>query len=399
MRYFKNAQIAKTYNVSNTSVFRWVEAALENKNNLQLIKVGNKYYIDNNEANLKELQRLKEQGSKYRTQSTYEVVRPEDSFYEVFTESETIEIINSIKSKREIPVKYIFTKTGGESWNAFVNEKPKSLKEKKNKTLEKLMVSVVDYITYFISSYEEINIVNIGQGNILNLESTFEGIQSDCQISSFTAIDISKELLDISSGEIKDIFPNSKINLTQIDIENHNIEPILFQNKKNDSSINIIFFLGSVYGSVSNKRKVLENIRSSMDEKDLLIISNLAYNKDSQIGYEHLLNNTEFIKSATWIPKLLNLDISESNIGGTYDPLTLKREIVYIAEKDQSMVFEYAGVERNVEILKGEQISLWQHTLSKSAEFTQELYDARLESIAHFSDSQITYNIHICKMV
>ena len=65
MKYFKNTELAKLYNVSEKSVRNWIEATKKGKLQLQLYEGGSKAYIANTTKNTLMLEDLVEKGKKY----------------------------------------------------------------------------------------------------------------------------------------------------------------------------------------------------------------------------------------------------------------------------------------------------------------------------------------------
>ena len=66
LKYFKNTELAKIYNVSEKSVRNWIQAARSGKLDLQLYEHNGRLAIANITKNTETIKKLAENGKKYK---------------------------------------------------------------------------------------------------------------------------------------------------------------------------------------------------------------------------------------------------------------------------------------------------------------------------------------------
>jgi uncharacterized SAM-dependent methyltransferase/biotin operon repressor len=400
MNYYKNTEIAELLNISNTSVTRWIDAAIEGKNGLKVAKSGNKYRVLKTSENEIELRRLKDEGQKYRAYTTHKISQVSNKLLKSFSDAQLIEIVNTIKTKKQIPLKFAYTNQGGEKWNDFTRHEVHNQKEEKVSfnELEELMESTCDYLVNRAKRFDKVNVINIGQGNMKGLKSIMKSLMKSGKLKSFVSIDISNNLLENTKKDIEKDFPDLSGEYHLADVENQNIEEIVYKSKKEIGEVNFIFFLGSTYGSLMNRIRVLENLRSSLDSEDLLMISNLKQKSSTITKLDHLLTNTKFLDSILWIPSLLGIDVELSELKGRYSHTSNIREIELKLDKDYTLGINISNSNRRLEFYKGEGIVVWKHQTSNINNFLAELEIAELQSVAYLSDPKDVYLLNICKV-
>ncbi len=112
MSILRNIDVAKKYGVSPATVKNWIEYALDDKFQLDLVKIGKRVFIEDSAINASRLTKLKSQGARFRSRSDFQIVEPSPKFYEIFNENEVQEIMHYLEYFNYLPFKYIIVNEG-----------------------------------------------------------------------------------------------------------------------------------------------------------------------------------------------------------------------------------------------------------------------------------------------
>lgn len=187
----------------------------------------------------------------------------------MLTRKQEFELITAIKGRGEIPLKFAYLGDGAKNWDTIA--KHRSAKGGIN-TTEAILLK--RKIKIFLDSYKEmsvINVIDIGCGNGVPVYPILEELENQNIKFRYVPIDISKELLDIATKNIKQKFKDVECKPFQLDFELGNFSDIIY-NLKKDGSANLLLFLGSTLGNHSDRNRVLTNFRDSMTSDDYFII-------------------------------------------------------------------------------------------------------------------------------
>lgn len=187
----------------------------------------------------------------------------------MLTRKQEFELITAIKGRGEIPLKFAYLGDGAKNWDTIA--KHRSSKEGINTTEAILLKKKVKT---FLDSYKEkkkINIIDIGCGNGIPVYPILEELEKQNINFKYVPIDISAELLNIATKNIKSKFKNIECKPFQLDFELGNFSEIIYDLKK-DGSANLLLFLGSTLGNHSDRNRVLTNFRDSMTSEDYFIL-------------------------------------------------------------------------------------------------------------------------------
>ena len=91
--YFKADDLVRELNVSERTVYRWVEETKSGDLELDLVERGEKSYIAKTETNLRILQELARKRLKYKNKRSLIRVNASQQFYKVFTETHIFDLI------------------------------------------------------------------------------------------------------------------------------------------------------------------------------------------------------------------------------------------------------------------------------------------------------------------
>lgn len=389
---FKNTDVSSMYNVSNPTVMRWIEAAAEGNNNLQIERVKNKFKIVKNLHNESELLRLSRQSAIFKNKIQKIEVSPNPELYKVFNENEVIELINDLKTKKSIPLKFSYLNGGAEVWDNYIK---KGLEEGTYivpKLISDLLDRSLDFILSKSKEYKTINIVDIGSGNAVTVRAFLEKLLFKDKIINYIPIDISQDLLEISKQNIESWFPEIQVIPYKADIEKHDIASILFNNKKDNNTINIALFLGGTLGNVEDRIKVWKNLRESLDDTDLLVVQNKLDWKSSRSE----LNHTPDIQGS-WIPKMLGIQLEFCDYVKRYDEDLKSRIVLLKLDKDYTIKFNVNELKKETALFKGEEILIWRHHMSTVQEILEEITNTDLNLVHSTTQEDLSNILVICQ--
>ena len=226
MIYFKHTELAKEYHVSLKTVHNWIDAAKQGKLDLKLHEENSRVYVANTPTNHLVLDRLADNGKKYRNSLHHKVVSPKPEFYQAYSRRQILDIISSLNIHHEIPQQYNYFKEGATDWDAWI----KRLDGEDSWSMLKGSVSLLrdnrDAIDRLLEDYDRINIVDMGVGNALPVRELLGYLADQGKLNRYIAIDISQNMLDIAERNIQSWFGD------RIAFEGHRAGPNLRFSKR-----------------------------------------------------------------------------------------------------------------------------------------------------------------------
>ncbi len=380
MNYYSNIQLSKKFNISPIQITRWIEKSRLGKNNLQIKQVKQKtsdkevFKIIVNENNDIELERLFEHGKVKRRYFGKVVKEIEHNSLGIFSTKQKHELIKALK-QNYIPFKLAYISKGANEWNEFVN----------TGLLSKEYTPVIDTIDQLNELYNQIiklvpkdkkvNIIDIGCGNYLPVVDFVNKIKKGNYLNKYIGIDISSDLLDIVKFEAGKYLKDDEIITSIGDFENENFLDVVGSNS-GDNIINIMLFLGSTIGNHTDYTMVLKHLRDSMNEDDILIISNKLYDKSFKVDFKHSVDRPEQL---LWIPELLGFNIENCELFVEFNEKLDSKALNIVADSDYQLIFKKEDkVISEIFINKGEKILLWHHRMTQLIPFVTDLNNAGL---------------------
>ncbi len=395
MNYYRTyTEIAELFNVSKTTITRWIDGAEEGRNNLQVDKRDKKVYVLKNEHNYAEMLKLKEEGSKYRPSSSYAEIEPKSEFYEIFSKEQQIEIINSLKVQKKIDLKFTYMGEGAKMWDEFYVKSLESGTYPVIKATKELLDSTVCFLNTRIANYKKINIIDLGPGNSYPIQEILNQFVKDNKLGKYIAVDISKDMLQISEQNIKKWFGNSVEYKSYIrDLEHQTLMDILFENKTADT-LNIVFALGGTIGNFENHIRVYNNIRYSLDNEDIFVNISMIDKNNRKTDFDRLANKnlTHFLT-----PKLLSVDIGNCDFYGKYNDQDSSRIGYFLPDKDYKIKFKVAGVIKEVELSRDESIAIWYHKMLSKQRLFEDFEYCKMELIFSLASSNLSHMLTVCQ--
>ncbi|MBF2064535.1 MAG: L-histidine N(alpha)-methyltransferase [Calothrix sp. C42_A2020_038] len=321
------------------------------------------------------------------------IAKPSSEFYTVFSQKELLNLIEALKTRREIPLKYSYKGYGANIWDNFYRKLIIPNWYRSNVEI-KLLRDNFKYLNGKPQNCHKVNIVDVGAGNSYPVKDYIRKLDKLSRINRYIALDISEELLEVSKRNFTKWFPFIKYTNSYIDIENSPIpEYLLYQD-----GINIFLHLGVTIGNLQHRVKALQNFRQSMHKHDLLVLTN-------EIGYSSQWDGIArggCYYHAEQIYRGINSNIGIPNqyceLIRKYDKKTDSVVANMKFLSDYTIDFSSMGINRKVEISKDEEITIWRHHKHQIPELIQEIGQAGLQLVHYSTNKYQSHIMVICKV-
>jgi len=364
MKYFKNTELAKLYNVSEKSIRNWIDAAQAGKLELQLYEEKGKFFVANTSKNTSVIEEHAAKGKKFKNTRGFRTISPSTEFYETYTQEQILDVISNLTAYHEIPTVYTYADGGAKYWDDYakrlVNEPTPSLLRG---TIE-LLKDTADYVDRLLESYEKVNVVDLGPGNGLPVRSTLERLLKADKLNRYIAIDGSKEMLHILEQNIKEWFGGAmpfEGHVRDFSYERfHDLFTYDQVDTQGNMPVNLVFLLGSTLSNFRAPHTALQTINSSIGRNDLLLYAGYLDTPKTRRYFDYSSRPNEKYRSEL-ILSFLGLDESLYTIQQTFDEKRRARQIGILPRIDLAIKFELANGERIVELHKDERILIWRH--------------------------------------
>lgn len=365
MKYFKNTELAKIYNVSEKSVRNWIQAADEGKLELQLYEQSGKHWIANTSKNISIIAQQIEKGKKFKNRRALKLLSPTQDFYNSYDQTQILDIISHLSIHHEIPTQYSYADGGAEYWDRYANrlyteDSPNIL----NKTIE-LLDSSAESIDNFTDNNRKINIIDLGPGNGLPIRSTIERMLQQGRLNRYVAIDTSKEMLDILEKNINKWFGGIvKFEGYVMDFSFQRFGHIFADDYSVDDSempLNLVFLLGGTLSNFRSPIQTLQTINQSLGLNDMLVYSAYLDTPNTRRYFDFSTAQPNQRLRSELILGKLGIDDSLYSIEQIFDELQRARFVSAVPKVDISIEFKFLSGTRRVELKKNQPILLWRH--------------------------------------
>jgi uncharacterized SAM-dependent methyltransferase len=392
MKYFKNTELAKLYNVSEKSVRNWIDAAESGKLPLELYVHNDKPYIANVTKNTKLIEELVQRGKKYKNRRGFRVVSPNDDFYELYNDKQILSIINSLGVHKEIPLQYSYFDGGAKYWDQYakrlINEQTSNVL---NQTIT-LLTAFNDPIDQLTANHRKVNVIDLGPGNGLPVRDLLAHLLQQGKLNKYIAIDCSPAMLDILKKNIEEWF-GGKVEFQGYvqDFSYERFDSLLTDDYTGDDQevpVNIVCLLGGTPSNFRSPNQILQTVNGSMNIGDLLIYSGYLDTPKTRRYFDFYVTNVNQKLSARHklILDLMNVEENLYDVEQIFDEAKRARSVSFIPRIDISIKFNLAKGSRYVELHKGESILLWRHAHKTAIEVINE-FDANGFDLLHASKS------------
>ncbi|HEU4914724.1 MAG TPA: L-histidine N(alpha)-methyltransferase [Candidatus Saccharimonadales bacterium] len=278
MRFFRNSDVTKLYDVSDKAVRNWIVAAQEGKVNLELHRENDKYYIADTLHNASVIKSLVEQGRKYRNTRSHRKVQPKPEFYKLFDHKEISQIASHLETNHEYPQQYLYRGKGALHWAAYIDKLYTLGSDNYLAYVIELLDANRQYLLTTIARYKHVNVIDLGVGNGLAARELLKIIAITGKLRRYAAVDISPELLDIAEINLKEHFGTGlKIEKYLRDLTYDNYSDIVSRDSYGDDAsqtLNIVLFLGGTLVNFKDPRMPLQNLHDSLG-KNCIVMSTL----------------------------------------------------------------------------------------------------------------------------
>lgn len=362
MKYFKNTELAKLYNVSEKSVRNWIEAAQAGKLDLQLHEEKGKFYVANTAKNTLTIEEQVKKGKKYKNTRGVKKLRPKAEFYKLYTQKQILDIISNLTIHHETPLQYTYVDGGAEDWDKYatrlLNEQTPNIL---NSTLDILNISA-ENIDKLLGDAERVNVVDLGPGNGLPVRPTLERLLRQGRLGKYMPIDISQDMLSILEKNIKKWFGNTVIVEPHLrDISYERFSDIQGNILSDEKTVNLVFLLGGTLANFRSPSQVLQAINNSLGPNDILINSGYLDTPKTRRYFDYYTSDRKVPVQDGIILDFLNIDESLYDVEQVFNEEKRARSISIKPRIDLNITFELESGTRKVELRKGEPLLIWRH--------------------------------------
>ncbi len=324
------------------------------------------------------------------------VVQIPDKFYQIFNEDEIVEIINDLRFKRQIKLKYNYYADGAQGWSDFYFESPIT------KTINDLKNLILDNLLYFVSGSNLLNIIDVGPGNAYPVKEWLTRLYNSEILGKYVSVDISDDINNLVEKNVKEWFPNIRFAKYRADIEQTDIARVLIESKIHDelqpkNISNMILLLGNTLCNFDDRIEVFKNFVKSMDINDMLVFSYTNDIDSNKIAHNYIASKTSH-RHVGWIAKMFDLNYDDKYITTTYDSKINSRVKFLTLNKDYILNFKILNHTVPVKLRKGETINLWKHHLISEELLKEQLDEVGLELVFKQYDYKKSIAIVACRI-
>jgi uncharacterized SAM-dependent methyltransferase len=354
--------------VSEKSVRNWIQAAQDNKLDLQLFESNGKIWVANTTANTAKITALAEKGKKFKNSRGRKSVSPVARFYDLYSEKQILDIISSMTIHNEIPLQYGYVDGGADWWNEYATRlfnEPTSNILKRTIEMLQLNMASIDNLT---KSGRKINIVDLGPGNGLPIRPLIQHFLDKGILGRYIAIDSSKEMLAILASNIDTWFGDDVQFESHVrDFSDERFDDLLADEYAGENAnipINLVCVLGGTLSNFRSPIRVLQTINSSLGLNDILIYTGYLDTPYTRRYFDFEVSTNPKHKLAPQdrlILDLLGIDESLYEPEQVFSEEKRARSISARLKVDITVTFQLSKGARAIELQKNEPILLWRY--------------------------------------
>jgi uncharacterized SAM-dependent methyltransferase len=384
LKYYKNTELARLYNISEKSVRNWILAAEDGKLDLQLYHEGNRTYIANISQNTELIKELVQKGKKYRNSRGFKVITPSPEFYNLYTQKQIFDIVTCMDIYRELPLQYSYVDGAAHYWDMYTEKLFTELGTNGLTSTIRLLGLSTEYLDTLLEGYEKVNIVDIGVGNCLPVKDLLKYFLDGNRLNRYIGIDISKDMLKIAERNIGEWF-NGRIKFEGHvrDINYDRFDDLLLADSFNNGAgktLNLILFVGGTIANLRDPNRALATIHDSMGKQDIFILTRKLDTEASRRYFDFTVTPKDISRDfRDFILGLLNIKDSYYTIDQFFDEATMTRKRQARLKVALTIKFQLDGKERAIELNKDESLLVWQASHQSALQLINQLDQNNLD--------------------
>jgi len=365
MLYFKHSELVNTYHVSLKTVHNWIDAAKQGKLDLELYNKDGRIYVANKPKNVMVLEKMAENGKKYRNIRYQKTITPKPEFYKLFNDRQVLDIISNLTVHKEIPHKYSYVDNGADAWDSWVtglahDDTPNMIHNSLN-----LVSDSLHSIDSLLDSGEKVNVIDLGVGNAIPVKDLVGHLLKKDVLNRYIAIDISQKMLDIAEKNLKSWYGDDFSYEGYVrDFSYQYFDDLIVKDQLNDQDhkvVNLVLLFDATPLNFRDPADALRVIYGSLAERDLLVFT---YKPDTEASRKYFDFGSDKEKPGLplkerHIPDLLNIDSSLYDVETGFNEKKRMRYIRIRLNTTIEIKFKFANTIRKVVLEKGETILLW----------------------------------------
>ncbi|MBC7406372.1 MAG: hypothetical protein H7230_02800 [Candidatus Parcubacteria bacterium] len=399
MAVLRNIDVSNKIGVSPATVQNWIKYSLGGKIHLDLTKIGNRHFIEDNLENMDRMQKLKNQGVKYRSKTDWSSHSVNDKLYEVFTDLEIVDLMHQISFHKSIPLKYSYTDAGIKPYREAI------LEEVKNKTLstsleQKATEGFLDQIiSGYVNDGYKINFVEIGfDYQTFNVGENLKKLVDNGHLHKYISISHSAEMHRIRKKAIHEDMKLPQVDFVavKLDFETESMQEVLWRHKQSDKNEKIANICLLFKGAISNFKQpetIMAKIAQSLTGDDTLLISTYLTDLDGRDKVERDINiSANRAKRHDWLFKLLNVYKNAEYKTHLYDTNKSIRTREACFKDFVEVKYKVFGYDRSIKIKRDDVITYFYSKRFTVNEFTKIIQNSfRIDQLNLINDEQIIF--------
>jgi len=365
MLYFKKAELAETYHVSEKTVTNWIKEAKNGKLDLELREAQGRAWIANTTRNIVLIEQLVEKRKKFRNTRGTKTISPNTAFYATYNQQQIFDIASNLDIHREIPYQYGYFDGGADYWDKYAQRlASEEVSNSLTSAIRQLQTSQ-EYVDHLLARYSRVNVIDIGPGNAMPVKGLLQHLLDLGKLGRYVAVDISPTMLEIVKRNVKLWFgPLVPFEGHVADINYERFIELLAVDavgKDANNTINLVIALGGTFTNLRSPDGAFKTIHDSMNRNDLFVYS-LKLDSDAARRYFDFgidANVSALNVKSRMVLEMLSLDESFYDVEMGFDQERRERYTRIRLKIALTIHFELENGERSVVFNKNDTILLW----------------------------------------
>jgi len=278
---FRNVQVSKMFGVSEVTVLNWIRAALDQKNQLELVDHKGKKCIVNSAHNLAEMQQLSERGRKYRNKVP--IKKADISHFGGMRPDHVFEILYNLEHNMRIPYKAAFIRQPQKQLERYYNTEMTL----DSKYLQAKLLAQDSQQTWsgHLKRDNSVNLITSGYSCPYIYKGFFQELCSKRSVNSIKFIGNTEDEGIMFRKQNQAHFEKSATNASlKTYIADIDGDPLWTVFDKGNHDTNMVFLLGEAFYNIQFFTSTVRNINSTLTKGDFIItniyLNNPTYHTD-----------------------------------------------------------------------------------------------------------------------